>query len=274
MTTENDKTTTALAVRSQESLVPICNVTELMALSEAFAGAMPGVRNSRQALFVLMTCKAQQISPMEYHRTYHSTDNGPAMRADAMLAEFRNKGGRYKIVQNDCNAATIEATFEGQTRTFTYTIEDGKRTGDALAGNGALKDNWKKRPDDMMWARVISKMVRRLCPEINAGLYAPEETQDFIDVTPQRTDAAPVPLTAQDAAARAKPVVATVEVVKPITMDPTVCPVGDEEIKGHPWTEFDTGLLEAVLESNDEYITPEHRKVIHCVLADREGGAA
>ena len=85
------------------------------------------------------------------------------MRADAMLAEFRNRGGKYKIVENSQTRAAAEVEFEGQKLPFEFTMEDAKRTGDCFKGDGkTLKLTWQKRPDDMLWARMVSRMVRRL----------------------------------------------------------------------------------------------------------------
>lgn len=222
---------------------------KLLATSQAF-----GAVNPAAGFLIIATCHQQGISLMEFHRTYHMVDGKPSMRADAMLAEFRKKGGRYKIVENSMTRAAIEATFEGQTLMFEYTIEDGHRTKDALTGSGKLKDNWQKRPDDMMWARVVSKMVRRLCPEINAGLYPPEEVQDF-DVGTVRRD--PVAITPEEAVRRAKPVQAEVgEPVKATEIDWTRCPDGFGDFSGRLWEEMDRVDLEAAFYLSDERLKP------------------
>ena len=229
---------------------------KLLATSQAF-----GAVNPAAGFLIVATCHQQGISLMEFHRTYHMVDGKPSMRADAMLAEFRKKGGRYKIIENSMTRAAIEATFEGQTLTFEYTIEDGHRTKDALTGKGAVKDNWQKRPDDMMWARVISKMVRRLCPEINAGLYSPEEMQDF-DGNAVRREAAPI--SPEEAVRRAKPVQADVgEPVKATDVDLRRCPDGFGDFSGKWWEEMNRATLEAALESEDERLNPYRLEIQH-----------
>lgn len=235
---------------------------KLLATSQAF-----GAVNPAAGFLIVATCHQQGISLMEFHRTYHMVDGKPSMRADAMLAEFRKKGGRYKIIENSMTRAAIEATFEGQTLTFEYTIEDGHRTKDALTGKGAVKDNWQKRPDDMMWARVISKMVRRLCPEINAGLYSPEEMQDF-DGNAARREA--VPISPEEAVRRAKPVQA--EVGEPLQENHGngywVCPDGFGDYSGQSWETMTDELLNMALASRD--LTDEHKRNIESVLNGRK----
>ncbi len=46
------------------------------------------------------------------------------------------------------------------------------------------KQNWKRHPDDMMWARAVSKLCRRLFADCFAGgTYAPEDMQPTADET-------------------------------------------------------------------------------------------
>jgi hypothetical protein len=187
------------------------------------------------------------------------------MRADAMLAEFRKAGGRYKILENSQTRAAAEFTFEGQVLAFEFSIEDARRTGDCLAGDGRVKTIWQKRPEDMLWARMVSRAVRRLCPEINAGVYAPEEVSDFGGAT-QRGAA---PITKAEAARRATTVKPEFEVAPESGYDPGVCPIGGEEYEGLAWTAFASDQLRAALESDAPEITPTHRAEINLVLDAR-----
>jgi hypothetical protein len=206
------------AIQKYEPL-PVATMQDVFAVGKILANSgLFGSINENAGVIIAATCHQQGISLMEYHRTYHTMSDGkPAMRADAMLAGFRQRGGKYKILENSLTRAAIQAEWEGETYTFEYTIEDGHRTKDALrwdskAGKFVLKDNWEKRSDDMCWARCISKMTRRLCPEVNSGLYTPEEVSDFDDRTPR---AKPVPLTQDEIIARAQMVTPEPEAYKP-----------------------------------------------------------
>jgi len=247
-------------------MAELVEIGKLLSQSNIF-----GACNPAAGFVIAATCHQQGISPLEFGRTYHIVDGKPSMRADAMLAEFRKKGGKYKIVENSMTRAAIEATFEGQTLTFAYTIEDGKRTGDALKSNGHTKDNWVKRPDDMMWARVVSKMVRRLCPEINAGLYPPEEVADFTEKREVE------PITPEEAARRAKSVAAdvsepvTVPVVVATEVDYTRCPDGFGDFSGKLWSEFDEDMLRAASEHPD--LSEQHKEHIKAVLNGRRSAS-
>jgi hypothetical protein len=58
---------------------------------------------------------------------------------------------------------------------LSYTIEQGTRAG--LTG----KDNWRKYPADMLAARCISRLAKRVYPDITQGCYVPDEEDDIRD---------------------------------------------------------------------------------------------
>jgi len=263
---KDDKTTqqTALAIRTP---MPVGSMAELATAGELLAqSGMFGINNPGAGFVVAATCHQQGISLMEFQRTYHIVDGRPTMKADAMLAEFRKRGGKYKIVANDIDRAEADFEFEGVAFRGAYTMDDAKRTGDCFKSDGkTLKHNWEKRPDDMLWARMVSRSVRRLCPEIVAGLYTPEEVSDFNDA-------------AQDAAPRQARVLTTEEVtqrVKPVqpvaqspSIDYTVCPPGFGEFSGKPWADMDDETL-AMAEKADG-LTATHRAAIRVVAEERK----
>jgi hypothetical protein len=67
-----------------------------------------------------------------------------------------------------------------------FTIKMAEKAG--LTG----KSNWKRHPDDMLWARAVSKLCRRLFADCFAGAtYAPDElepTADELMDEPQHVD--------------------------------------------------------------------------------------
>lgn len=50
-----------------------------------------------------------------------------------------------------------------------YTIEEAKVAG--LLG----KNNWKNYPKDMLYNRALSRGIKRICPEVGAGVFDPDE---------------------------------------------------------------------------------------------------
>ena len=180
MKSASDKEITSALIRKNTPM-PLASVADMQAVGTAIAqSGMFGINNAGAGLVVALTCHSQGISLMEFARTYHVIDNKPSMRADAMLAEFRKRGGKYVIVENSVTRAAADFEFEGNKLSGAFTMDDAARTGDCFKADGkTLKHNWQHRAENMLWARMVSRTVRLLCPEIVAGLYTPEEVEDF-----------------------------------------------------------------------------------------------
>jgi hypothetical protein len=272
---------TAVAVRSVSAL-PIANMSDLAQAGQFLAASgIFGIKNAAAGFCVAATCHQQGISLMEFRRTYHMTAEGPSMRADAMAAEFRNRGGRYEIIENSTERAAARFEFEDQDIEFSYSMDDARRTGDCFNGDGkTLKYNWSKRPDDMLWARMISRAVRRLCPEINAGLYSPEEMQDVGDDAPAQRQA-PRALTADEVQSRVR-VVDGMATERPaqtaptpapfVEQDCTIIPEGFGEFSGRRWDECDDETLSAALES--DALDAGYKAAVRIVIEERKGVVA
>ena len=160
---------------------------EIMKMGDLIAkSGMCGAANPQQGAVILMTCIGQGITPGEFGRLYHVIQGRPAMRADAMAAEYRKAGGKYKILQNDQDGASVELVCDGNKMVFSLAWEQAQKEMWPWTGKDrkTLKDNWStpEGRSAMMWARVISRGVRRMMPEIVAGTYTPEEMEDV----PQR----------------------------------------------------------------------------------------
>ena len=267
-------TTQALTLHNS---MPVNTITDLVKAGELLSRSGMFDLNPASGFVVAATCHQQGISLMEFHRSYHIVEGKPSMRADAMLAEYRKKGGKYKIEENSMTRAAATFEFEGQSLKFEYTMEDAKRTGDCYKGKSTeVKHVWQKRPDDMLWARMVSRAVRRLCPEINAGLYSPEEVGDFGDGP--APGAAPVPITPEEAAERATPVEAEIEEVEvevdgDTGIDFTVCPIGGEGVKGKAWAKFTDAELAKAVTVEHEALTHTHKAAIRFEIDKRKNEA-
>lgn len=89
-----------------------------------------------------------------------------------------------RMWRTDCS---LEITEE-------LTLQQAEAQGLTRTRNGP-RDNWKNHPGDMLWARVLSRLARRVAPDVIGGLYAPEdfgetpETARFAEV--REAEAAP-----------------------------------------------------------------------------------
>jgi hypothetical protein len=142
---------------------------------------MFGCEKVEQGAILAMACWAERKSPLEITKKYHLLDGRLSMKAEAMLAEFKVRGGKHEIVTRTPDCASIKLTIDGQTHTFALTWEEAQKEPFPYGKENKLKKNWATPRARMqtMWARVVSDGVRAMAPEIVTGTYTPEEIEDF-----------------------------------------------------------------------------------------------
>jgi hypothetical protein len=157
------------------ALMPLGEVRE-MATVAAKSGLFPDIKTPEAALALMLLCQAEGLHPVQALRRYHIINGRPAMKADAMLAEFQARGGRVEWKQNTDVVCEGVFTAPGVSTptTVRWTMQDAQTAG--VTGN----PTWKKYPRQMLRARVISEAVRMTMPEVVVGIYTPEEVQDFV----------------------------------------------------------------------------------------------
>lgn len=172
--------TTELVLQAAAPLRPVPRGFSLdevrqMAESVARSGMFPGITNPTSAFTLMMLCQSEGLHPMQALKRYSVIQNRPAMRSDAMLADFQARGGKVDWLANGPEgcSAVFHAPGLSKPVTVSWGKEDAARAG--LWG----KDNWKKFPRQMFAARVISEGIRLAMPAVVAGVYAPEEVVDF-----------------------------------------------------------------------------------------------
>lgn len=143
---------------------------------------MLGIANPGAGMVVAMCCMMEGITPLEFGRTYHIINGRPSMKYDAMMAKFRNAGGRHKVITRTPEEAAVELTTpDGDTFTSRITWEEAEQEAYTKAKDGTLKDNYKtpRLRMQMLYARAISDGIRVIMPEIVCGIYTEEETRDM-----------------------------------------------------------------------------------------------
>ena len=165
--------------RIADPLDAIDRMGEYLAKSGMF-----GCEKVEQGKVIAMACLAERKNPIDIAKTYHIIGGKLSMRADAMLAKFREHGGKcvWLNTGDDGDEARARFTFDGNDLEIAFSMEDAKRA-------GLTKGNWDKNPGAMLRARLTSKAVRMLDPGVVAGVYTPEEISDFTNApntaTPQ-----------------------------------------------------------------------------------------
>lgn len=144
-----------------------------------------GIKTPEQGCILALSCVAEKKDPLEQNRKYHFIEGRLSMKADYMLAEFLNREGLVQWAESTeevCRAVFIHPRYAPNGVTVTITLKELKDSGIAVRNDGkGLKDNYRKFPRQMLRARAITEGVKMVMPQINAGIYTPEEISDFDD---------------------------------------------------------------------------------------------
>lgn len=258
----------------------------IMVAQSGIFGEITGQAGAMAALTMLQ----ENLSPLDFARRYHLIDGKPTPRADALLAMFVEKGGEYEIKEFSNERVIITFSYKKNKVTIESTLEQFKQNGVALGRNGQLKDNWRKFPRQMLFARTVSDGTRAVCPEIIFGMYTEEERADFnrgenpiepadipeaksIEVLPSAKVDAVIEKMKQETKQKDEPEEAEVvngELVEKPMPDPSICPIG--KFKGEKWTSLTDEQLAAFLSCDRaKYpdLTIEHLTFIENVLEER-----
>lgn len=158
------------------------------------SSGMFGSLTPAQGEILAMECMVQRLPPMQLALRYHIIGNKLSMKADAMLAEFIEQGGKHKVIARTPEKAEVQLSYQGETQNFAFSAEEAKQEPyyyngkqseilKALAKGGAdlakleLNPNYAtpRKRMQMLWSRVVSDGVRTMMPGVNFGRYTPEE---------------------------------------------------------------------------------------------------
>jgi hypothetical protein len=139
---------------------------ERVAQALAKSDMVPQAYKGRPENILLAAIAGQDFgwSPAMALRSFNVIQGTPSLKPEVMLALVRRAGHSVSGEVTD-DAATIRGKRcdSGDTMTVTYGMDDARRAG--LLG----KQNWKNHPKDMMWARAVSALCRRLFADVTLG---------------------------------------------------------------------------------------------------------
>lgn len=181
----------AIALRQEQVSPRSSGLTfqEVERLAEGVArSGMFGMKTKEQALALMMISQAEGRHPALAARDYDVIQSRPAKKAEAMLRDFIEAGG--KVEWHDLNDTVADATFShpaGGSVRIKWDMERAKTA--QLTG----KDMYKKYPRQMLRSRCVSEGVRTVYPAATSGMYVPEEVADFTAQPPTTELSAHVP---------------------------------------------------------------------------------
>src|ERR1700740_1904141 len=134
-------------------------VLAIKELSQTFyMSGMFGCANEDQGRVLAMICISEGKSPSEILKHNHIVNGRLSRRADSMLAEFKSRGGKYRILETSATRAAATFTYDGNEITEEFTIDDAKKEGLTKPDKNG-ESQYVKRPKAMLWARLTSKAL-------------------------------------------------------------------------------------------------------------------
>ena len=150
---------------------------------------MPKSLRTPQAIAaVILKGMELDIPPMQAVQSLHVIDGKVGMSAELMRALIyqRCPGSKIIDIESTNERCILEGHRPGQEpKRAEFNAEDA--AGQNLLG----KDNWKREPTDMYYARATSRLARRLWPDIIMGCYTTEEIQSLGPEPSEAPDADP-----------------------------------------------------------------------------------
>lgn len=151
-------------------------------LAEHFwrSGYFTDVKSMSQAVVKLVAGEELGIPPMAAMQGIHIIKGKPSMSANLHAVQVkRSERYNFRPVETTDKLAKIEWFEDGESVGFSeYTIEQAQ-----VAGLIKPDSGWARNPEDMLFARALTRGIRRHCPEVMVGTpaYTPEELGAEVD---------------------------------------------------------------------------------------------
>lgn len=139
--------------------------------------------NANAILACFLTARGLGLDLMQGLRQIVMVNQRPTFQAELMVALVRRAGHSILLVEEgtDETQATVLGTRgdTGEQMKASFTLTDAAR---ANLLNNDRKPSWQMYPDAMLWARAVSKLCRRLFPDVLLGItHTPEELGANVD---------------------------------------------------------------------------------------------
>ena len=139
---------------------------------------MPGALRGRPGavLAAVLLGRDWGLGPLESLRMIDVIDGSPGPSAELLLRLYRRAGHTLDVHQADTQGVVVTGKRgdTGETLKISFMLEDAARAGLVTVGdNNEVKARsargkpmpWETYTADLLWARAVSRLVRRLAPD-------------------------------------------------------------------------------------------------------------
>jgi hypothetical protein len=148
-------------------------VMQSMAKMMVDSGFFTDVKQVAQAMVKIQAGREIGLPPFAAMSGIHIVQGKPVLGANLIATLVKNDPRYdYRVKQADAQACVL-TWYEGGRPVGESSFTWGEATAALLVG----KDNWKKYPSDMLFARALTRGARRYAPGIFGGapIYTPDE---------------------------------------------------------------------------------------------------
>lgn len=146
---------------------------ERAARAMSASGFFPDARQMAQAVVKILAGQELGFGPFASMQGVNIIQNRPAIAANLIAAGIKRSGKYdYRVIEHTTEVCSIDFYQDGQkVGNSTYRIQE------AMNAGLTTKDNWKKYPKNMLFARAISNGQKWFCPDAFGGspVYTPDE---------------------------------------------------------------------------------------------------
>jgi len=168
------------------------SIAEVMSVGDAMArsGFFADCRQANQAVVKILAGRELGFGPIASMTGVHIVEGRPTMGAHLLAALIR-RSGRYDYTIQQLDSERCDLQFsrlaDGQKSeavgVVSVTMADLVANGTAIGRDGKVKANYRRSPDDMLFARAISKGYKRYCPDLTFGVTVYAEGEIDNDAT-------------------------------------------------------------------------------------------
>lgn len=160
-------------VKAQPQIITTFDDAERAARAMAGSGFFQDAKQANQAIVKILAGQELGFGPFASMTGVAIIQGKPAVGANLQAAAVKRTGKyNYRVIEMTATACELEFYEGGKpVGKSRFTMED------AAAANLSTKDNWKKFPRNMLFARAISNGVKWYSPDIfnGATVYTPDE---------------------------------------------------------------------------------------------------
>jgi hypothetical protein len=166
-------------VTIRESYIPVPSefqILQVLAKNASASGLYNGVGSEQKILMVLLAARELGIPPMQaLNGGLWNIQGKIEISARLMTSMIRRCGHSINVKMISDKECILEGTRtdNGDSFSASFTIEEAQRAGLVRPGS-----NWIKYPQDMLYARAISRLARRLFPDVIGTAYVEGEIRD------------------------------------------------------------------------------------------------